>query len=228
MIFVAGFPDFGFHLVHRSQKEWFSLRALRALRSIVVCLAVLAGTPASAHDLEHTQVLVTFARDGSFIVDVANDPAWLKLRLEPFTGSFADRVVLWVDGQEIRPTSVEYLPASAEGALATHRLRGRMPIDAHTLRWYYGLVIDPYPMTIRRADGQVMVEDVRGDAWSRTIDVSGQFRAPLLTEKVVGIVLAALLLVPLGIRLGAHARRKRVVRSVRLQPDRDGASSAGP
>jgi hypothetical protein len=160
----------------------------------------MADATGSAHDMEHTQVLLTFARDGSFIVDVANDPAWLKLRLEPFTGSFADRVVLWVDGKEIRPTSVEYLPASAEGALATHRLRGRMPIDARTLRWYYGLVIDPYPMTIRRADGRVIVEDVRGDAWTRSIDVSGQFRAPILRENVVGIVLAGLLLVPVAIR----------------------------
>ena len=162
----------------------------------------MADATTSAHDMEHTQVLLTFARDGSFIVDVANDPAWLKLRLEPFTGSFADRVVLWVDGKEIRPTSVEYLPASAEGALATHRLRGRMPIDARTLRWYYGLVIDPYPMTIRRADGRVIVEDVRGDAWSRAIDVSGQFRVPLLSARAASVLLAALLLVPLGLRFG--------------------------
>ena len=156
--------------------------------------------------MEHTQVLLTFARDGSFIVDVANDPAWLKLRLEPFTGSFADRVVLWVDGKELRPTSVEYLPAAAEGALATHRLRGRMPIDARTLRWYYGLVIDPYPMTIRRADGLVIVEDVRGDAWSRAIDVSGQFRAPLLSARLAGVLLAALLLVPVVLRLSTSAK----------------------
>jgi hypothetical protein len=169
-------------------------------------LALLSATPVSAHDLEHTQVLVTFTRDGSFIVDVANDPAWLKLRLEPFTGSFADRVVLWVDGKEIRPTSVEYLRPAAEGALATHRLRGRLPIDAHTLRWYYGLVIDPYPMTIRRADGRVIVEDVRGDAWSRTIDVSGQFRAAPLTSKVAGIVLVGLLLVPLALRFGTSTK----------------------
>ena len=168
----------------------------------VVWLAFMAAATASAHDLEHTQVLLTFARDGSFIVDVANDPAWLKLRLEPFTGSFADRVVLWVDGKEIRPTSVEYLPASAEGALATHRLRGRMPIDARTLRWYYGLVIDPYPMTIRRADGRVIVEDVRGDAWSRAIDVSGQFRVPLLRARAASVLVAALLLVPLALRFG--------------------------
>ncbi len=160
----------------------------------VVWLALVAATPAWAHDMEHTQVLLTFARDGSFIVDVANDPALLKLRLEPFTGSFADRVVLWVDGKEIRPTSVEYLPASAEGALATHRLRGRMPIDAHTLRWYYGLVIDPYPMTIRCDDGRVIVEDVRGYAWSRAIDLSGQFDAPRVSATTAALAVAAQLL----------------------------------
>jgi len=159
-----------------------------------------------AHDIEHTQVLLTFARDGSFIVDVANDPAWLKLRLEPFTGSFADRVVLWVDGKEIRPTSVEYLPASAEGALATHRLRGRMPFDAHTLRWYYGLVIDPYPMTIRRADGRVIVEDVRGDAWSRTIDLTGQFDAPRVSATTAALAVAALFLIPIAIRLRSNTK----------------------
>ena len=53
-----------------------------------------------------------------------------------------------------------------------------MPIDAQTLRWFYGLVIDPYPLTIRRADGRMIVEEVQGDAWSRTIDLSGQFHAP--------------------------------------------------
>src|SRR5262249_11366757 len=59
--------------------------------------AVLAmAAPLRAHDLERTQVLLSFARDGSFVLDVANDPGWLKLRLEPFRGSFADRIVLWV------------------------------------------------------------------------------------------------------------------------------------
>jgi hypothetical protein len=176
------------------------------LRAICVWLALLSATPVSAHDFERTQVLVTFARDGSFIVDVANDPAWLKLRLEPFKGSFADRVVMWVDGKEVRATSVEFVPAAAEGAPAIHRLRGRMPIDARTLRWYYGLVIDPYPMTIRRTDGRLIVEEVLGDAWSRTIDVSGQFRGTWLTEKVVGLALAGLLLVPVALRLGTGTK----------------------
>jgi hypothetical protein len=176
---------------------------------------LLLAAASSAHDLERTRVMLTFARDGSFVLDVANDPGWLALRLQSVPGSFADRVVLWVDGHEIRPTSVEYLPPPAQPdpdrvALATYRLRGRMPADAHTLRWYYGLVIDPYPVTIRRADGRLLVEEVGGDAWSRTIDLSGQFHAPLVNEKVVGMLLAGLLLVPLAIRFRATALFHRV------------------
>ena len=186
--------------------EGRTLRSLRSLRSTFLAAAVLwlAAAPA-AHDLERTQVLLTFERDGSFILDVANDPSWLKLRLERFPGSFADRIVLWVDGHEVRPTSVELIPGAAA---ATHRLRGRFPPDAHTLRWYYGLVIDPYPLVVRRADGRVVIEEIAGDAWSRTIDVSGQFRAPLLNQKVVGIILVGLLLVPIALRLRGSMRRK--------------------
>ena len=121
---------------------------------------VLLAACLHAHDLEKTQVSIVFARDGSFVAEVANDPAWLKLRQESIPGPFADRVVFWVDGREIRPDSVEFIPfdsrtlaqGRAEG-LWTYRMRGRVPLDAHTLRWYYGLVIDPYPLTIHRADG---------------------------------------------------------------------------
>ena len=163
----------------------------------------LAAAPA-AHDLERTQVLITFERDGSFVLDVANDPSWLRLRLERFPGSFADRVVLWVDGHEVRPASVELIPGPT---VATHRLRGRMPSDAHTLRWYYGLVIDPYPLAVRRADGRVVIEEIAGDAWSGTIDLSGQFSAPLLDQRVVDIVLAAFLLLPIALRVGSRSRK---------------------
>jgi hypothetical protein len=187
-----------------------------------VVWAVL-GTGLTAHDLEHTQVTIVFARDGSFVVDVANDPAWLKLRLESIPGPFADRVVMWVDGREIRPESVEFIPFDssltmspskgerlAQGrpvqGLAINRLRGHMPLNAHMLRWYYGLVIDPYPLTIRRADGRIIVEEIGGNAWSRTIDLSGQFRQPLLDSRIVAAAIAALLLLPLAIRFIAPRR----------------------
>jgi hypothetical protein len=167
----------------------------------LIVAAVVLGIPAAAHDFERTQVSLTFARDGAFTVDVSNDPAWLKLRLEPFerqpAATFSDRIVLWVDGHEVRPTSVEFIPGDP---LATYRMRGHMPTGAHTLRWYYGLVIDPYPLTIRRADGRVAVEQIAGDAWSRDIDVSGQFRAPLISTPVVSVLIVALFLLPIALR----------------------------
>ena len=165
-------------------------------RSTLIVLAL--GVALHAHDLERTQVLIVFARDGSFVADVANDPAWLKLRLESIPGPFADRVVFWVDGREIRPESVE-LRAGEQSSI--YRLRGHMPMNARSLRWFYGLVIDPYPLTIRRADGRMVVEEVQGDAWSRTIDLSGQFHAPILSQRTIGVLLGTLLLVPLAIRL---------------------------
>jgi len=171
------------------------------VRVLVAAAAILwlSAAPA-AHDLERTQVLITFERDGSFVLDVANDPSWLELRLEHFPGSFADRVVLWVDGHEVRPTSVEFIPGPAA---ATYRLRGRMPADAHSLRWYYGLVVDPYPLTIRRADGRVVIEEIGGDAWSGPIDLSGQVHAPILSSTGVGIALMILLAVPIALRIGS-------------------------
>jgi hypothetical protein len=194
-----------------TQKKPGTLRALRALRSITLggALLLVAGY-AQAHDLERTQVLLTFARDGSFVVDVANDPSWLKLRLESFPGSFADRIVLWVDGHEVRPSSVEYLPPAGTDTaalLGRHRLRGRFPADAHTLRWYYGLVIDPYPLTVRRADGRVLVEEISGDAWSGSIDVSGQFHTTRVNGAVAGCIVAGVLLVPLAIRIATKTRK---------------------
>jgi len=169
-----------------------------------VLLVLSIAAPASAHDLERTQVSIAFVRDGSFVLDVSNDPNWLTLRLEPFTGPFSDRVVLWVDGHEIRPESVEYIPGRQ---LATYRMRGRLPADAHTLRWYYGLVIDPYPLAVHRADGRLVVEEVEGDAWSRTIDVSGQFRAVRVNETLAATLVVGLFLIPVVMRLASAAKR---------------------
>jgi hypothetical protein len=180
----------------RSQSQEFSLRTLRDLVSVFLA-AVLVPAAAIAHDLERTRVSLTFSADGSFVADVSNDPRWLQLRLESIRGPFIDRVVLFVDGREIRPTSVEYLPPpvsvkALDTSVATYRMRGKMPLDARTLRWYYGLVIDPYPLTIRRADRRVVVEQVAGGAWSRDIDLSGQFsRQTYWPVAVVAGLLAA-------------------------------------
>ena len=171
---------------------------------LAAAAALTLGAALAAHDLERTSVVLAFERDGSYVLEVANDPNWLKLRLESFPGPFPDRIVMWVDGREIRPASVELVP----GAPAIHRMRGRMPTSVRTLRWYYGLVGDPYPLTVRRADGRVIVEEVGGDAWSREIDLSGQFPTPLLSARLVGVAMMALLAIPLALRLRARSHRR--------------------
>lgn len=189
-------PSFPFHAP--------SIRR-RALPGAACALVLLLAAAPAAHELERTQVSLTLAPDGSFVLDVANDPTWLVMRLEPFAGPattapsdaaardarlaalgdvFADRLVLFLDGEEIRARSVEYIPprpqtpADVYPPLATYRLRGRLPRDPRTLRWFYGIVIDPYPLTIRRADGGTRTEWIGGPYWSAPIDLTGQFVQP--------------------------------------------------
>lgn len=96
-----------------------------------------------AHEAERTKVTLRLSADGSFVLDISNDPMWLLLRLETFTGGavppnltpeqrdarlaqltsvFADRIVLFVDTHEVRATHVEYRrpaePAVPSAALA--------------------------------------------------------------------------------------------------------------
>jgi hypothetical protein len=207
-----------------------AVRTVYRQRIVLSALVVLTATTgfdrAHAHDLEGTQVSLTFARDASFVLDVTNDLNWLTLRLQPFAGGrrdlgalgevFRDRVVLFVDGREVRPVSAEFLPpvsssASGDGPLmATYRLRGRVPAGARTLRWYYGLVIDPYPLALHRADGRTITETVYGDAWSRALDISGQFDrhgipAPVARQLPI-VIMVGVLALALGYRLARNQR----------------------
>lgn len=174
-----------------------------AVLCVTIAWAGAFPTPLSAHDLERTRVTLDVTSGGRFELVVWNDPDWLVQRLERFAGDgrdlprpatpaerdarlarlaalFPDRVVLFVDGHEVRPDDVEFVasprdPDAASRPLAHYRLRGRLPRDARTLRWYYGLVVDPYPIEIQRADGRRVTEVVLGDAWSTSLDLSGQF-----------------------------------------------------
>jgi hypothetical protein len=109
---------------------------------LALLLLALALTRTSiAHEAERTRVILTLSSDGSFVLDIANDPMWLLLRLETFAGGrvppnispaqrdarlaqltpvFADRVVLFVDAHEVRATRTEYVaPATRESGAGT-------------------------------------------------------------------------------------------------------------
>lgn len=161
---------------------------------------VLSATGAPfAHEVERTRVVLTFTGDGRFVLEVANDPLWMLMRLETFAGGtvpanptpaqrdarlaqltavFADRIVLFVDGREVRAEAVAYMPPPAPDSLAAFHLSGRMPQAASTLRWLYGLVADPYPLEIRQTDGSTSVEWITGTNWSGVIDLTRSFPRP--------------------------------------------------
>ena len=199
----------------------------RTFAWLAAALALAATALVRGHEAEHTAVSFTFARDGTFVLQVANDPNWLLLRLESFVAMerptpdrapavapgrlsdserdaklralapvFIDRIVIWVDGHEVRPESAEYVPplpqtgADSLPPLAAYRLRGTVAADARVMRWYYGMVADAYPLEVARADGRAQKEwIVAGDAWSRTLDLAGQF-ATLSTWEIAREYLA--------------------------------------
>lgn len=184
------------------------IAAMRASRTFVATLAALTLWAAAprAHDLERTTVHLDVAADGAFTLRLAHDPSWLLLRMESFapdhgTGTstsdaaardarlqalapqIIDRVVLFVDGAEARPVTAEYTPPpdtvpDGQFALASYTLRGQLPPSARGLRWYYGLVADPYPLTVTIADGSSVTEWVQGDAWSTALPLGGPFVRP--------------------------------------------------
>jgi hypothetical protein len=181
---------------------------------LIVALIALSASTSARHEAERTKVTLQLSADGSFVLDVANDPMWLLLRLETFAGGsvppnmtpeqrdarlaqltsvFADRLVLFVDAHEVRASTVEYMPPRREpgagnrepvGPLASFRLTGTMPRDATRLRWLYGLVGDRYPLEIRQPDGSSTIEWIDGTNWSDVIDLSKSFTRPTRMEIV--------------------------------------------
>jgi hypothetical protein len=165
-------------------------------------MAMLAATQTLlGHESERTRVVLTFTGDERFVLEVANDPLWMLMRLETFVGGtvpanpspaqrdtrlaqlgsvFADRIVLFVDGHEVRAESATYVPppAAPPNGLAMFRLTGHMPRGASTLRWLYGIVADPYPLEIHQIDGSSTVEWITGTNWSGTIDLTRSFPRP--------------------------------------------------
>ena len=143
-------------------------------------LAVLGDHPVTAHELELTEVHITFLQDGTFRLEVLNDPDWLLLRVEPFSGlplsgrlepaqrdrrlvdmetTFADWVYLYFDGQRANVVPTYIAPtrggprAPDNTQLGAMRLQGTVPAGARTFSFAYGLIMDPYPLTLR-ADNQ--------------------------------------------------------------------------
>ena len=128
----------------------------------------------------------------------AGTPDARDRRLAALAPDALDRVVLFVEttdaagaavSHEVRPTSSHYASPPADVptgqfALAAYMLTGRMPPEARRVRWYYGMVADPYPFTITLADGSTHTEWVQGDAWSTALPLGGPFATRTLRSRL--------------------------------------------
>ena len=139
---------------------------------------VLLASPAAAHEIENTHVLISFLPESEYRIDVLNDADWLWLQFHPgaaelptveerdarlaaLAPQFVTGITLLFDGRAVAPSSVTYLPPlerdrSAPMGLAEPglmRVSGTVPADARTFQFGYDLVIDEYPLTVAPAVG---------------------------------------------------------------------------
>ena len=148
---------------------------------ILWCLlgaVVLSAPSAAAHEIENTHVLIGFATDEEYRIDVLNDADWLWMQFHPgaaelppvdvrdarlteLAPQFAAGITLLFDGNAVTPENVTYLPPverdrSAPMGLAEPglmRLSGTAPPGARTFQFGYDLVVDEYPLTVSPAVG---------------------------------------------------------------------------
>src|SRR5262249_28661733 len=115
---------------------------------------------------------------------VSFDPPVRDKRLADLAGIFLHRVVVFVDDVQIPLEKAEYIPPRPMTATddftptATYRVRGRLPAHGRVLRWFYGLVIDPYPLVIQYPDGGSTTVAIEGQVWSGPIDLERALRQP--------------------------------------------------
>jgi hypothetical protein len=162
-------------------------------------MSVLAGlaSPALAHDVEKTQVVVTFAADGRYVVDILNEPNWLWASLAPaaaarptsvvrdqqlaqWTSRFVRSVALGFDDHNRSADRVEYFaplsddPSAIGGREpALMRLTGTLPAGSRTFRLAYALVVDPFPITVHSADGTSFTTWLKAGEASAPIVLTG-------------------------------------------------------
>ena len=156
-----------------------TLKQLTALLIVVAALPGLAVDPVSAHEIENTHVLVTFAPEGGYQIEILNDADWMWLRLtggqDPLppmaerdrqlaglTQRFAETVAVAFDGVPVDILTVEYVPPVTSHLPDTvgwaepgvMRVTGVTPPAARTFQFAYELVEDPYPLTISPPTGE--------------------------------------------------------------------------
>jgi hypothetical protein len=170
----------------------------RQLGVFVLGGTLLGVSPISAHDIENTHLLIAFMPDGQYQIDVLNDADWMWLRLagseQPlptieerdrqlavFASEFGTHVSIVFDGEPSAAGAVEYIPPVSDDTAGTGgwidpglmRLTGTVPTGAQTFQIAYGLIEDPYPLTIAPPTGEPITR------WLMALELSETFAIAL-------------------------------------------------
>ena len=140
-------------------------------RVVALTLLLLSASP-RAHEIGTTQVVVSFAGEGRYEIQIvtdavalvdklqaaggeppsgASDPARLQAGMQALDSRFRRRVVLTFDGMPATPDisySVAPAGAASSAPVATLRLTGAVPPGARGMRWSYGWTFASYAMTV--------------------------------------------------------------------------------
>ena len=128
--------------------------------ALMVCVALLCGTPVRAHEIGTTHVSVLVRDGGTYDVEVVTDaaaliekldasgdlspsdlpPSRLQSLLTGFDAAFRKRVKISFDGSEVDPAiAYSFAPGTdvSSAAVATIRLSGLIPSGSRQFTWSY-------------------------------------------------------------------------------------------
>lgn len=151
-------------------------------------VALLCGGTVYAHEIGTTRVSVVFLEGRTYDVEIVTDATALVQKLEASAGrpapadtasarleseivsfdeKFRQRVKIAFDGSDVRPAigySVKPGINAAAASVATIRLAGQIPPDAHHFTWAYAWTFASYAITIRNgASGNPTTAWLEGD-----------------------------------------------------------------
>ena len=189
---------------------------LTARPALVVIAVVLAtAAPAAAHPLATTTVSIASTERGIVTVTIAADADALIAKLEALAGepvsqprtseerrarieflfsTLAAHIEVRADETPLEPRLESVIVDDT--AQAELRLTAAVPSDAHAFTWRSSLVAGSYPIAMRSADGQEVIEWLQGPQVSRPIALDARARP---SGFINGLVMGFTHIVPAGL-----------------------------
>ncbi|HKE84148.1 MAG TPA: HupE/UreJ family protein [Vicinamibacterales bacterium] len=170
---------------------------IRQFRSTLTLLALVAivGIRAEAHPLATTTVSISLETRDRLTISIAADADALIAKLEALAGSAATKATTADDGRtrlrDLMPTLISHIEVRVDGTpvipaldsievdgtrQAAIGLHAPMPPGASGVTWRSTFVFGSYPLAMRSADGQEVVQWLQGPETSAPMPIDATSR----------------------------------------------------